>query len=96
MKRAGEAKKAREQRKSERAKSGGSPHAVFRNFFYNIRSVTTPLSWSLEEVKCENVIKARRPKIIVVKKKANNCITVDIVIPGDCRIHNKKLERVEN
>ena len=61
---------------------------VFRAFlfFFTVIDTFSQLSWSLEEATCENVIDAKRPDIITMKKKANKCITVDIAIPGDCRI----------
>ena len=52
--------------------------AVLTWFFAPFVSFTvidtfSPLSWSLEEATCENVIEARRPDIIVMKKKAKKC-----------------------
>ena len=75
VKKAREAKIAPKQRKSERAKNGGRPHVVFRTFrfFFTVIDTFSPLSWSLEEATCENVIEARRPDIIVMKKKAKKC-----------------------
>ena len=77
MKKAREAKIAPKQRKSERAKNGGSPHLAFRtfrSFFFSLIETFSPLSWSMEEATRENVIEARRPDIIVIKKKAKKCI----------------------
>ena len=44
-------------------------------------------------IQCVNVVEARRPDIIVMRKKEKKRISVDIAIPGDSRIHEKELER---
>ena len=50
--------------------------------------------WDMNS-QCDNVVKARRPDIIVVSKKDKKCIIVDIAIPGDSRIHEKEFEKIE-
>ena len=49
---------------------------VFRTFrfFFTVIDTFSPLFWSLEEAICKKVIEARRPDIIVMKKKAKKCI----------------------
>lgn len=51
--------------------------------------------WDMNS-QCDNVVKARRPDIIVVSKKDKKCIIVDIAIPGDSRIHEKEFEKSKN
>ena len=46
-------------------------------------------------IQCDNVVEARRPGIIVVSKKDNKCIIVDIAIPGDSSVDEKELEKIE-
>ena len=36
------------------------------------------------------IIEARRPDLILVNKKAKSCVIIDVAIPGDCRIREKK------
>ena len=40
------------------------------------------LFWDMN-IQCDNVVEARMPDSIVVSKKENKCIIVDITIPGD-------------
>lgn len=42
---------------------------------------------------CDNVVKARRPDIIVVSKKEKKCIIMDIAIHGDSRIHVRNMKK---
>ena len=46
-------------------------------------------------IQCVNVVEARRPDIIVMRKKEKKRISVDIAIPGDSRIHEKEFEKIE-
>ena len=52
------------------------------------------LIWDIN-IQCDNIIEARRPDLILVDKKGKSCITVDIAVPGDCRVHEKELEMIE-
>ena len=46
-------------------------------------------------VQCDNVIKARRPDVIVIHKEKKEALIVDIAVPVDTRIAEKELEKVE-
>ena len=46
-------------------------------------------------IQCDHVIKARRPDLILVDKKAKSCFIVDVAIPGDCKIHEKETKKIE-
>ena len=52
------------------------------------------LIWDIN-IQCGNVIKARRPDLILVDKKAKSCVIIDVAIPGDCRIRKKEIENIE-
>ena len=52
------------------------------------------LIWDIN-IQCDNVIEARRPDLILVDKKAKSCVIIDVAIPGDCRIREKQIEKVE-
>ena len=52
------------------------------------------LLWDMN-IQCNNIVEARRPDIIVVSKKENKWIIVEIAIPRNSRIHEKKLEKIE-
>ena len=41
------------------------------------------------------MIEARRPDLILVEKKAKSCILIDVATPGDCRICEKEIEKIE-
>ena len=40
-------------------------------------------------------MKARRPDLILVNKKATSCVIIDVAIPGDCRISEKEIRKIE-
>ena len=52
------------------------------------------LIWDIN-IQCDNVIEARRPDLILVDKKAKSCVITDVAIPGDCRIREKEIEKIE-
>ena len=52
------------------------------------------LIWDIN-IQCDNVIEARRLDLILVDKKAKSCVIIDVAIPGDCRIHEKEIEKIE-
>ena len=52
------------------------------------------LHWDMN-IQCDNVVELRRPDIIVVFKKENKCVIVDIAIPGDSKVHEKEFEKDE-
>ena len=41
------------------------------------------------------MLEARRPDLILVDKKAKSCAIIDVTIPGDCRTHEKEIEKIE-
>ena len=40
-------------------------------------------------------IEARRHALILVDKKAKSCVIINVAIPGDCRIREKEIEKIE-
>ena len=52
------------------------------------------LLWNLN-IQCDHNIEATRPDIVVVNKQKKSCLTIDIAIPGDVRVHEKKVEKAE-
>ena len=46
-------------------------------------------------VPCDRKIKARRPDIVFVDKKEREVVIIDVAIPGDDRVKDKELEKVE-
>ena len=52
------------------------------------------LIWDIN-IQCDNVIEARRLDLILVDKKAKSCVIIDVAIPGDCRICEKEIEKIE-
>ena len=46
-------------------------------------------------IQCDRFIQARRPSIVVVDKKKKEVKSIDIVIPGDCRVKDKEQEKIE-
>ena len=52
------------------------------------------LIWDIN-IQCDNVIEARRPDLILVDKKAKSCVIIDVAIPGDCKINQKEIEKIE-
>ena len=52
------------------------------------------LIWDVN-IQCDNVIEARRPDLILVEKKAKSCVIIDVAIPGNYRIHEKEIKKIE-
>ena len=52
------------------------------------------LIWGIN-IQCDNVMEARRSDLILVDKKAISCVIIDVAIPGDCRICEKEIEKIE-
>ena len=46
-------------------------------------------------VQCDRMVEARRPDIIFVDKQAREAKIIDIAIPGDARVKDKELEKIE-
>ena len=52
------------------------------------------LIWDIN-IQCDNVIEAKRTDLIFVDKKAKSCVIIDVAIPGDCRMREKEIEKIE-
>ena len=52
------------------------------------------LLWDMN-IQCDNVIEARRPDLVLVDKKKKSCVIIDIAVPGDCRIREKEMGKIE-
>ena len=52
------------------------------------------LLWDIN-IQCDHVIEARRPDIVIIDKRRQNGIIVDIAVPADGRVHEKEREKVE-
>ena len=63
------------------------PERVVENESYKIL-------WDMT-IQCDHIIAARKPDIVVVEKKNNKAIIVDIASPWDYRVHEKEGEKVE-
>ena len=46
-------------------------------------------------IQCDNVMEERRPDLILVDKKTKSCVIIDVAVPGDCRIREKEIEKIE-
>ena len=46
-------------------------------------------------VQCDQKIEARRPDIVFIDKKEREVVIIDVAIPGDDRVKDKELEKVE-
>ena len=47
------------------------------------------------EIQCDRKIEARRPGIVFIDKEEREVVIIDVVIPGDDRVKDKELEKVE-
>ena len=52
------------------------------------------LIWDIN-IQCDNVMEARSPGLILVDKKAKSRVIIDAAIPGDCRIREKEIKKIE-
>ena len=52
------------------------------------------LIWDIN-IQCDNVNEVRRHDLILVDKKAKTYVIIDVAIPGDCRIREKEIEKIE-
>ena len=52
------------------------------------------LIWNIN-IQFDNLIEARRPDLILMDKKGKSCILIDIAVPGDCRVCEKEIEKIE-
>ena len=46
-------------------------------------------------VQCDRKIEARRPDIVFVDKREGEVVIIDVAIPGDDRVKDKELEKLE-
>ena len=46
-------------------------------------------------IQCDGKIEARRPDIVFIDKKKREVVMIDVAIPGDDRVKEKELEKVE-
>ena len=46
-------------------------------------------------IQCDRTIEARRPDIALVDKKNKQVEIIDIAVPGDSRVKEKELEKIE-
>ena len=52
------------------------------------------LLWDIN-IQCDHVIEARRPDIVIIDKRRQSGIILDIAVPADGRVHEKEREKVE-
>ena len=50
--------------------------------------------WDIN-IQCDNLIEARRPDLIVIDKKEQKVIIIDIAVPADVRVEKKEKEKLE-
>ena len=50
--------------------------------------------WDIN-IQCDNLIVARRPDLILIDKKEQKGIIIDIAVPADVRVEEKEKEKVE-
>ena len=46
-------------------------------------------------IQCDRVIEARRPDIVLVDKRSKEVKIIDIAVPGDSRVKESELEKIE-
>ena len=59
-----------------------------------VKNEEVKIVWDIN-VQCDNVIEARRPDIIVIDKKEQKGLIIDIAVPADVRVEEKEREKVE-
>ena len=59
-----------------------------------MESETFKILWDFT-VECDQKIEARRPDIAFIDKKEREVVIIDVAIPGDDRVKNKELEKLE-
>ena len=52
------------------------------------------LIWD-RNIQYDNVIEARRPDLTLVDTKTKSCVIIDVALPGDCRIRENEIEKIE-
>ena len=59
-----------------------------------VESENVKILWDFT-VQCDREIEARRPDIVFIDKKEREVVIIDVAIPGDDRVKDKELEKVE-
>ena len=59
-----------------------------------VESENSKLLWDFT-IQCDRKIEARRPDIVFIDKKEREVVIIDVAIPGDDRLKDKELEKVE-
>ena len=52
------------------------------------------LSWDMM-IQCDQHIQGRKPDIVLLNKRTNEATKIDIAIPGDKRVQEKGVEKIE-
>ena len=47
-------------------------------------------------IQCDREIRHRKPDIVVIDKRKNECIILDVACPGDHNILKKRNEKIDN
>ena len=59
-----------------------------------VESENVKILWDVT-VQCDRKIEARRPDFVFADKKEREVVKIDVAIPGDDRVKDKELEKVE-
>ena len=59
-----------------------------------VESENSKILWDFT-IQCDRKIEARRPDIVFIDKKEREVFIIDVAIPGDDRVKDKELEKVE-
>ena len=59
-----------------------------------VETTNVKILWDVN-IQTDNEIQARRPDIVVVNKKERKCYIIDFAVPGDVRIAEKEMEKIE-
>ena len=59
-----------------------------------VESVKSKILWDFT-IQCDQKIEVRRPDIVFIDTKEREVVIIDIAIPGDDRVKDKELEKVE-
>ena len=59
-----------------------------------VESENSKILWDFT-IQCDRKIEARRPDIVFIDKKEREVVIIDVAIPGDDRVKDKELEKVE-
>ena len=59
-----------------------------------VESESFKILWDFT-IQCDRKIEARRPDIVFIDKKKRELVMIDVAIPGDDRVKEKELEKIE-